>query len=108
MKKLHEFRQQPGVRDTCECGLDRSDPVHGESWTPTPENINALPHPIRRYIHHLATNAVPSGTIAEAICQRENAMALARRVKELEAQLASLDGAPSFVRGRRKKVKASK
>lgn len=27
---------------------------HSE-WTPTPENINALPAPLRRYIHHLET-----------------------------------------------------
>src|SRR5262245_60261409 len=48
---LHAFEQQTGVRDTCTCGRELSDPVHGEFWTPTSKNINALPVPIRRYIH---------------------------------------------------------
>src|SRR5262245_18528547 len=88
--RLHIFQQQAGVRDQCTCGENRSHPIHGESWSPTADNINALPEPIRRYIHHLATNADPAGTIAEAICQRENAMALARRVEELEAEMERL------------------
>lgn len=92
MEQLHAFQQQPGVRDTCTCGRLLSDPVHGEFWTPTSENINALPLPIRRYIHDLTTNADPAGTIAEAACQRENALALTRRVKELEEEIASLKG----------------
>lgn len=83
---IHRFDQQPGVRDRCKCGLYRSDPEHGESWTPTPANINALPESVRRYIHDLETNADPAGTIREAICQKENAMALARRVEELEGE----------------------
>jgi uncharacterized small protein (DUF1192 family) len=90
MKQLHAFQQQPGVRDTCTCGHLLSDPVHGEFWTPTSDNINALPLPIRRYIHDLSTDADPSGTIREAICQRENALALTRRVEELEAEIAAL------------------
>jgi hypothetical protein len=89
-RDLHEFVHDPGVRDLCQCGLYRSHANHGESWTPTPANINALPNPIRRYIHDLESNADPSGTIREAICQRENAMALAFRVKELEAEIETL------------------
>jgi hypothetical protein len=58
-----------------------------KDWTPTPENINALPDPIRQYIHDLETNADPSGNIRDAICQRETAMALAKRVEELEKAL---------------------
>ena len=27
-----------------------------ESWTPTPENINALPEPVRRYIHEIESS----------------------------------------------------
>jgi hypothetical protein len=31
------------------------------AWKPTPENINALPEPIRQYIHDLATVCDPAG-----------------------------------------------
>ncbi len=32
-------------------------------WTPTAEIINALPEPLRRYIHDLQTHVDPAGTI---------------------------------------------
>ena len=34
-------------------------------WSPTPANINALPNPLRRYIHDLKTICDPAGDIAE-------------------------------------------
>jgi len=34
-------------------------------WTPTAENINALPDPLRRYIHELETACDPSGDVRE-------------------------------------------
>lgn len=40
-------------------------------WTPTPENINTLPEPLRKYIHALATDADPQGTIRENFILRE-------------------------------------
>lgn len=44
-------------------------------WSPTAEHINALPDPIRRYIHDLQTNADPAGTLAENFrLRRENEM----------------------------------
>lgn len=49
-------------------------------WLPTPENVNALPEPLRRYIHHLATHADPQLTIQQNWELRE-------RVAELEALL---------------------
>ena len=36
-----------------------------DDWTPTAENINALPGPLRRFIHDLAANADPAGTVRE-------------------------------------------
>ena len=33
------------------------------AWKPTPENINALPEPIRQYIHDLQTVCDPAGDI---------------------------------------------
>jgi len=42
-------------------------------WTPTPENINALPLPLRRYIHDLQTQVDPAGTVRENFTlKREN------------------------------------
>lgn len=49
--------------------------------------INSLPEPCRSFVCALETNADPSGNIRDAVCQRENAAALAARVAELEAGL---------------------
>jgi len=54
-------------------------------WLPVAANISVLPYPLRRYIHDLETNCDPAGMVREAIVQRENAAALAVRVRELEA-----------------------
>lgn len=35
------------------------------NWTPTAENINALPNPIRRYIYDLETKADPTGIVRQ-------------------------------------------
>jgi hypothetical protein len=35
------------------------------SWQPTPENINALPEPLRRYVHHIETLSDPAGLVRE-------------------------------------------
>lgn len=35
------------------------------SWTPTAQNINALPAPLRRYIHDLQANVDPTGVMRE-------------------------------------------
>lgn len=48
------------------------------------DQFNALPEPLRGWVHWLDTNADPSGNIREAVCQRENAKALALRVEHLE------------------------
>ena len=44
----------------------------GASWEPTAANINALPEPLRRYIHDLETNADPAGMVAENILLRDH------------------------------------
>jgi hypothetical protein len=36
-----------------------------EDSTPTPENINALPEPLRRFVHDVETNCDPQGIIRE-------------------------------------------
>ncbi len=51
------------------------------SWTPTAENISALPKPLRRYIHDLQTDVDPAATM------REN-FRLWREIVSLKKQLA--------------------
>lgn len=45
--------------------------------------INSLPEPFRGFVHALETNADPSGNIRDAVCWRDTAEALAKRVGEL-------------------------
>lgn len=54
-----------------------------DDWTPSAENINALPKPLREYIHQLETFTGSAGLI------QENA-ALRVRVEQLEALVAEL------------------
>jgi hypothetical protein len=56
-------------------------------WRPTPDNINALPDPLRRYIHALETDCDPAGTIRSEVILREHTVPeLQARVVELEAE----------------------
>lgn len=45
--------------------MDLKDFVDAPEWLPTPENINALPDPLRKYIHDLETNCDPAGMVQE-------------------------------------------
>ena len=54
-----------------------------ESWTPTAENINALPLPLRRYIRDLETNADPAGTLRENFKLRQENAELRKECKKL-------------------------
>jgi len=43
-----------------------------DRFVPGPVHINALPGPLRKYIHDLATRADPTGDVAEIAMLREN------------------------------------
>jgi hypothetical protein len=58
-----------------------------DSFIPDADHINALPGPLRRYIHDLETRADPAGDVAEIALLKENNAALWARVHELEAQM---------------------
>ncbi len=45
-------------------------------WTPTTDNINSLPDPVRHYIHQLQTRTDPAGDV--------------RRIAELKDQVEAL------------------
>lgn len=53
-------------------------------WLPTPANINALPEPVRKYIHDVETRCDPAGYVAELALlrdQNENLQALLDNTK---------------------------
>ncbi|HWA29073.1 MAG TPA: hypothetical protein VG734_25710 [Lacunisphaera sp.] len=56
--------------------------------TPTNADLDALPESVRAYIMELEQQTVPNSAVRDAIVWRENALALAVRVRELEAELA--------------------
>lgn len=53
-------------------------------FTPTSENINALPKALRSFIHQLETRADPAGDVAARIVAQENCEAALHRIEELE------------------------
>jgi len=55
--------------------------------------INSLPEPFRTFVMRLETDADPSGNIRDAVCQKENAMALAadRDTWKARAEAAEMD-----------------
>jgi hypothetical protein len=57
-----------------------------DDWTPTPENINALPEPLRRYIHDLATMD-PAYIVRENLILKQENRTLRRECERLAAQL---------------------
>ena len=47
-------------------------------WVPDVEHINALPEPVRRYVHDLETRADPAGDVVTLAIQRDTIAALER------------------------------
>jgi endogenous inhibitor of DNA gyrase (YacG/DUF329 family) len=58
-----------------------------DQFVPDADHINALPGPLRRYIHDLETRADPAGDVAEIALLKENNAALWARIRELESQI---------------------
>lgn len=42
-----------------------------KDWLPTPENINALPEPVKKYVHDLETNCDPQYTMQDLILTKD-------------------------------------
>jgi hypothetical protein len=55
-----------------------------KGWTPTAASVNALPEPLRKYIHDLETNCDPAGLVQQIAALHDQAnqllALLARRV----------------------------
>jgi hypothetical protein len=72
-----------------ECGqayLQIKEMIHhqgiDETWLPTVENKNALPEPIRKYIHDIETNVDPQGMVRENVLIRDTCTALLIKLEE--------------------------
>ena len=55
--------------------------VH-DKWLPTPENINALPEPVRKFIHDLETNTDPAHIVRENILIKDTCKLLLSKLEE--------------------------
>jgi hypothetical protein len=62
----------------------------GEGWLPTAENVNALPEGVRRYVHDLETRCDPAHDVQKMALQADTIRGLDAKVRELEAELASV------------------
>lgn len=58
-------------------------PKIARDWLPTPENINALPEPIRKHIHDLVANCDPAGMVQENALLRDTCKSLELMLQEL-------------------------
>jgi hypothetical protein len=61
-----------------------------KDFKPDPENINALPEPLRAYVHDLETRADPAGDIQRIASLTEQRDALVAGRRELEAEIKEL------------------
>jgi len=55
-----------------------------QNWTPSPDNINHLPLPIRDYIHNIETNCDPAYQMQENFFLRETIKGLLIQINEDE------------------------
>lgn len=58
-----------------------------DDWLPTAPNVNALPAPLRRYIHDLEALCDPAGIVAQNALIMDQNRALADLVGRLRAQI---------------------
>lgn len=53
-----------------------------KDWLPTPENINALPEPVRKFIHDIESNCDPQGLVRENLLIKDTCKALVLKLEE--------------------------
>jgi hypothetical protein len=61
-------------------------PPNPQPWLPTPANINALPEPIRKYIHNLETLCDPAGIVTQNTLARDRKTQLVARLKDTTSE----------------------
>jgi len=60
-------------------------------FKPDAAHINALPDPLRRFIHDIETNADPAGTISENILVRDGSRMLRTLLEKLQRKVKRLE-----------------
>ena len=63
-----------------------------EGWLPTAENVNALPDQVRKFVHDLATNADPAGTVRDLTIAQDTIRALEASNRMLRDVAAEVSG----------------
>lgn len=58
-----------------------------EEWLPTPENINVLPEPVRKFIHEIEMNCDPAGIVRENILIKDTCKALVIKLEEKKKKI---------------------
>lgn len=64
-----------------------------ENFKPVPEQINALPDPIRKYIHDVETLSDPAGLIQQEWAMREQIAGLVTTVENQRSHIAEVESA---------------
>jgi len=82
MSESNENKNPLAWMDKYKSNPEQSNQGH-DDWTPTSDNINALPEPVRRFVADLQTKCDPSGDLQTIACQRENIAGLTRMVEKL-------------------------
>jgi hypothetical protein len=63
-----------------------------EGWLPTVDNINALPKPIKSYIHDLVSECDPANLVRENVMLREQVAALQIKIMDLKERCDTVAG----------------
>ena len=58
-----------------------------DDWLPTPEAINALPEPVRKYIASVETLCDPAGIVAENTLLRDQTLQLDAKIAIMRRRL---------------------
>jgi hypothetical protein len=61
-----------------------------DNFVPDPAHIKALPKPLKKYIHDLATRADPAGDVAAIACLRKNVQGLTVTIDSARKELQDL------------------
>ncbi len=79
---MSEFDRLKAQKDEI---LAKQEEKRWSGWLPTAANVNALPEPVRKYVHDLETRCDPSGDTRELAVAKDIIRAQELRIQELES-----------------------
>lgn len=92
----HEFHKQPTSQNRVPVTTDKARELAREcseklaEWKPTPEAINALPEPLRKYIHDIETNCDPAGMVRENVMLRDQTTGAEKELERCREEAQAL------------------